>query len=149
MSDTREFHLGDILSITTELLVSPRHVGGVYDILNFMTGDTLWTHQLPRAGRECRPWLERQHPHLSASALAPDVEALSWRLSNRGEQPPEPIVEQWLAGLVEVHGEMHPVRPIPNEEHEVVDPFIEAMEQVGPERVFAVNVDGRAPEPGK
>lgn len=31
----RNFHLGDILSITTGRLVSRRHMEGVYDLLNF------------------------------------------------------------------------------------------------------------------
>lgn len=53
----REFHIGDILSITTERLVSPRLIEGVYDILNYMTGDNLMTHQLPRASRHCAPYL--------------------------------------------------------------------------------------------
>ena len=50
---SRDFHIGDILSVTTGRLVSPRRMDGVYDILNFMTGDNLFTHQLPRAAREC------------------------------------------------------------------------------------------------
>lgn len=46
---TKTFHLGDILTITTGRLVSPRHMEGVYDILNWMTGeDLLVTHQIPR-----------------------------------------------------------------------------------------------------
>ena len=32
MSETRMFHLGDVLTITTGCLVSPRHVEGIYDI---------------------------------------------------------------------------------------------------------------------
>jgi hypothetical protein len=62
---TKRYHLGDILSITTGRLVSPRHMDGVYDILNFMTGDDLYTHQLPRAADECRPYLAKQFPQLS------------------------------------------------------------------------------------
>jgi hypothetical protein len=74
----RQFHIGDILSITTGHLVSPRHIEGVYDILNFMTRDNLFTHQLPRASRECAPHLLRQHPmldHVDASGVNAD----NWR----------------------------------------------------------------------
>ena len=67
----REFHLGDILSITTGRLVSPRHIDGVYDILNWMTGDNLMTHQLPRACGECEGPLRAQHPDL-AEITVPD-----------------------------------------------------------------------------
>ena len=60
----RLFHISDILSITTGRLVSNRHIDGVYDILNFLTGDDLFTHQLPRASRECEPWMRTQYPYL-------------------------------------------------------------------------------------
>lgn len=60
----REFDLGDVISITTGRLVSPRLIDGVYDILNFMTGDDLYTHALPRACEAMRPVLLAQHPQL-------------------------------------------------------------------------------------
>lgn len=61
----KDFDLGDILSITTGRLVSPRKIGGVYDILNYMTGESLFTHQLVRASKTCKPELLRQHPQLA------------------------------------------------------------------------------------
>jgi hypothetical protein len=48
---TREFHLGDVLSITTGVLVSPRRMEGVSDILEFMTGSDLFTHQRQWSGQ--------------------------------------------------------------------------------------------------
>lgn len=59
------FHISDVLTVTTGRLVSRRHMAGVYDILNFLTGDDLFTHQLPRAVQECEPWLKTQFPQLS------------------------------------------------------------------------------------
>lgn len=53
---TKTFHIGDILSVTTSRLVSPSHIDGVYSILNWMTCDNLYTHQLPRAADECAPF---------------------------------------------------------------------------------------------
>lgn len=61
---TKEFHLGDVLSVTTSRLVSPRHMDGVYAVLNFMTGDNLFTHALPRARDEMAPVIFDQHPQL-------------------------------------------------------------------------------------
>lgn len=34
----RQFHISDILTITSGRLVSSRHMDGIYDILNYMTG---------------------------------------------------------------------------------------------------------------
>ena len=33
VAQTRYFHIGDVLTITTGCLLSPRHMEGVYDIL--------------------------------------------------------------------------------------------------------------------
>ena len=73
MTETRTFHIGDILTITTGRLVSPRHVDGIYDILNFMTGDNLFTHQLPRGMDECAPSLREQFPDLAAIVVPDDL----------------------------------------------------------------------------
>lgn len=84
----RDFDLGDVLSITTGFLVSLRHMEGVYDILNFMTGDNLFTHQLPRAAKVCAPALLEQHPELATIDTdldfsgSPDS-ALAWANSLR------------------------------------------------------------------
>jgi len=61
----RDFELGDILTVTTGKLVSRRMMDGVYDILNYMTGYTLFTHQLPEASAQCKPFLLEQYPQLS------------------------------------------------------------------------------------
>lgn len=119
----RPFHLGDVLSVTTGLLVSPRHMNGVYDILNFMTGDNLYTHQLPRASRECKPHLLQQHPCLatiSSDGIGPD----NW--------------EPWLKGLIAIHGEQLLVAPLPLDAHERIDPLSELVEKVHPDRIVVV-----------
>lgn len=64
--ESKTFPLGTVLSITTGYLLAPNGIGGVYEILNFMTGDNLYTHQLPRVGRECAPYLLKQFPALAS-----------------------------------------------------------------------------------
>jgi hypothetical protein len=59
-----KFDLGTILSITDGHLLTD--IGNVYKILDFMTGESNFTHQLPRVGRECRPVILAQHPELSS-----------------------------------------------------------------------------------
>lgn len=137
---TKQFHLGDVLSITTGRLVSPRHIDGVYDILNFMTGDNLFTHQLPRASDECKPYLVEQFPQLARaemdSALAELDDALK---SKTGKADVEKIVASWLAKQVAKFGEMFEVKPIPTDAHEVKNPIAEAAEMMGgPEKVIVV-----------
>lgn len=133
-NQTKRFHIGDILSITTGALVSPEHVGGVYKILNWMTGDNLFTHQLPRAAAECAPSLREQFRDLAAVEL-PD--GLS------GEGP----VYAWLAQQVEAHGEYRDVAPLPLADHTRIDPLTEiAMNYPGTPVVGVVVED---PESGR
>lgn len=117
---TREFHLGDILSITTERLVSPRHMDGVRDILDFMTGANLFTHQLSRACGEMKPRLLSQHPQLATV----DASVVS---------------KAWLAEQCARYGETLMVQA-EHQFHQVKDPIAEAEELVGPERILLVTV---------
>ena len=107
---SKKFHLGDILSITTGRLLSPRHVEGIYDILNYMTGDNLFTHQLPRASDECKPYLFMEMPWLRG------IDASSVTEHN---------YKEWLNEQVKKYGEYHDVQPIAGEDHEVIDPLDE------------------------
>lgn len=106
----REFHLGDVLSVTTGILVSPRKLDGLWELLDHMTGESLFTHQLPRAFDECAPELLCQHPDLAAVAV-PELE-------------PEQVLG-WLAEQVAVFGEYRSVRPLATDDHTRIDPISE------------------------
>ena len=69
----KNFHISDILTITDGRLVSFNGMDGVYDILNFMTGDDLFTHQLPRAMDICQPVLQKQLPHVNFNDWKEDI----------------------------------------------------------------------------
>jgi hypothetical protein len=111
----KTFELGDILSVTTGRLLSHRTMDGLYEILNYMTGDNLYTHQLPRASDECAPWLLRRYPQLA------------------GVEPPEKFrnqahVWEWLTEQEGKYGNAFDVEPIPNDDHAVKDPVSELIE---------------------
>jgi hypothetical protein len=136
----KEFHLGDILSITHERLVSPRHMGGVYDILNYMTGDDLFTHQLPRACRVCRPILLKQHPRLATPEVDFEVAKLGEMLQTpSGKADPKALVDGWLFTMTLEYGEMLPVEPLRPADYEHHDPIQEAEETVGKDKVIVVS----------
>jgi len=56
---TKKFHIGDLVSVGTGYLMPPNGIGGVYQLLNHLTGDNLMTHQLPMAAKQmqhcCQP----------------------------------------------------------------------------------------------
>lgn len=103
MTETREFDLADILSITTGRLLSHRHIDGVYEILAHMTGDPIWTHQLGTAADACKPALLEQHPRLAEITVPEDVSI--------------PDLEQWIAETESVYGYQLPVTPLEHWEH--------------------------------
>lgn len=97
---TETYHLGDLLSVTTDRLLSPDHIHGVARLLTHMTGDTLMTHQLPLASDAMVPELLAQFPWLA------DVKP------PRGADSTDLIA--WLSRAVSVHGEHHVVQPAPH-----------------------------------
>jgi hypothetical protein len=115
---TRTFHLGDVLSITTGRLVSPRHMEGIHGILDWMTGDSLFTHQLPRAMDECQGPLLAQHPDLAA-IVPPET------FGDGSKDGAKEAVDLWLAEQVAAYGETREVAPLAGGEHTRIDPITE------------------------
>jgi hypothetical protein len=133
VADPRTFHLGDILSVTTGRLVSPRHVDGLYDLLGFMAGEPVFTHQLGRVSDECTPELLRQHPDL---ADAPIPESFP--------EPRETTVPAWLAAQVERFGDTRQVTPLAAADHTSINPVAEMAMRYPHIRMVGVEVpDGR------
>ena len=106
-----KFTTGEIISAGLGKLACD--LEGVYKIMNFLTGDNLFTHQLPRAFHSCEAWVIEQHPwlrELDTSALNPQT----WRV--------------WLADAETRFGKMHELLPLPEGQWHSVDPIREAVE---------------------
>lgn len=96
---TRDFPLDEILTVTTGRLVARRHMAAVYEILNFLTGDDLMTHQLPRALDACLPAVLGQHPDLA------DIPAVSVPADTEHIWP-------WVEAMEARYGKTRPLAPI-------------------------------------
>lgn len=127
--ETKQFHIGDVLSVAPGKLVSPRHVEGVYDILNWMTGDNLMTHQLPRASREAEPLLRATFPDLT-SVDVPDT------INSRE------TADAFLESLYPRFGEYVEVPKLPADDHTTVDPISE-LKMMRPDAPIIVVDPGR------
>lgn len=123
MGETREFHIGDVLSVTTDRLVSPRRMEGIYDILNFMAGESVYTHQIPRVGLEAAKTLVQQHPFLS-DINAKDISKENWR--------------DWLDEIIAKYGERLMIAPMTQDQHERIDPLSELAEMFHPDQIIVV-----------
>lgn len=116
---TQAFPTGAVLSVVTDVLVSENRIDGVYEVLNWMTGESLFTHQLPRVGREAAPLIVAMHPELSAAvAEAEQVNGDNWR--------------EWLATWRARYGETIAVPRLNIAEHERIDPMSELAEKAPP-----------------
>ena len=113
----KQFHLGDVLSIITGRIVSPRHIDGVSDILNFMTGENLFTYQIPKAVDKCRFYLIKQFPQLNTTKMDFAVAELDQMLKTVSEDEnlakKKLIIAGWLAEQDAKYGEMFTVKSIP------------------------------------
>lgn len=140
MSETKNFHLSDVLCVTTGRLVSTRHVECVYDILGWMSGENLFTHQLPRVGREAEPVLSALYPQLSETALSADLEDLDHRLkaADGDRDKCSAAVAAWLDGLVSRLGSEFAVPKLNEDQHESIDPMSELAEKVHPDKIITV-----------
>lgn len=138
----RHFHISDVLSISTGRLMSDRHMDGIYDILNFMTGDNLFTHVLPRAAKECKPHLFRQHPVLNEVNIQ-RLDALREEAdSSEGTVTKEAAIRLWIEE--ECHRleipEMIEVESIPRDDHDVRNPIEELEDMVGKDRIVCLEL---------
>lgn len=138
----KPFHIGDVLSITTGRLVSPRRIDGVYSILNYMTGDNLFTHQLGRAATACRPFLLSDHPWLAemGADLVARLDALP-----EGALASACIGEALLAYTLRIGCSDIDVLPLAPGQWRPIDPIQELAAMVGDEKVAVVVVGKEAP----
>jgi hypothetical protein len=113
---SERFHLGDLLTVTTGLLLSPDHVGGLYRIVDHVAGQPHLTHQLGRAADEIKPFLLEQHPWLA------DITVPGSSFTD------EPSVIEWLSRAVAVYGEYHDVAPMPFGQYVGREPLAELRE---------------------
>lgn len=129
----RMFPLRVVLTVTTGRMLTERKgdrdngIGDLYEILDHMTGDSAFTHQLPRFQKECTPWLLRWFPELASV----DVDDLDAEIAKA--QTPYEGVEDWLENLA-VSGKYkaeYSVGRIPRDDHDVKNPFDELVEMRG------------------
>lgn len=133
MTMERHFHIGDLLSLTAGRLVSPRHMDGVYDLIDFVTGVPHFTHQLPRAAREVAPWLLRQHPWLEQVQVDFNVPA------DASKEEAAALVAVWLARVADEHGAEHVVRTMPEGMYLGREPLAELQEMAGGKPIIVIH----------
>jgi hypothetical protein len=130
MGSARQFPLGAVLSVATGILLAD-DFGQVHELLDHMTGDTLFTHQIPRAAGECADEVYRQHPQLREVAVPEFAE------------PTKATVPAWVAEQVARFGTSLPVAPLAAGDHTRIDPLTEMAMSYPHVEVIPVVIEGR------
>lgn len=132
---SKSFHLGDLVSVYTGFLVSPNHIGSVYAVCDFVTGQAHMTHQLPRAAAAVKPWLGEQHPWLADVVVDLDIP--------EGTSPDDAkqILAAWLEKTTAQFGEFHEVVAMPFGMYVGREPIAELREMAPHAQIIGVEVD--------
>lgn len=122
------FPTGAILSVVTN-----RYLGipciEIQKVLNFMTGDDVYTHQIPRINMECGPVILERYPHLLDDSEGLEVGGEEWVL--------------WVEKKVEEFGAMIDIQSLTdNTIHEVIDPCEEMARLAGPDKIIIIDEMG-------
>ncbi len=123
--ETKQLATADVLSVVTGRLMGD--IGGVYEVLNWMTGESLFTHQLPRVSREAAPVILAAIPALqSAVDEAEKVTTANYR--------------EWRDTWLTRYGATLAVPKLNTDQHERIDPMSELAEKVHPDKIITVTV---------
>jgi len=99
-----------------------------------MTGDNLFTHQLPRASDECKPSLVALYPW---SDCIEECKDLTKRLDGvENAERREQIVDGWVLEQADKYGLMILVHPLPDRKHLHIDPIKELEMMRGRKRLL-------------
>lgn len=118
----KTFKIGVVLTVIGDIFLCGK-VNDLYEILNFMTGVSLFTHQLPRAVRYVKPFILKQHPQLE-------------EYCDKGINP-----ENWREKLdywTSVFGKELELEPCEYYEHK--DPIEELEEMVEKEKIIVADL---------
>jgi len=147
---TKAFSLRAILTVTTGTLLTEgkdpqdNGIGDLYEILGWMSGEEgLMTHQLPRVGDECKPWLLKWFPELAVYGMQSNLDSLDKWIKSCREGHSSEGVKMWLAEMKMMFPEIkesYDVGKIPAESHKAINPMEELESMVGKDRIVSVLV---------
>lgn len=123
MRPTKDLPTEAVLSTVTGYLICD--IGAVYEVLNWMTGESVFTHQLPRIGREAAPVVLAAHPELATAY-------------EEAEQISRDTWQHWRDTWIKRYGATISVPKFTADSHERVDPISELAEKVSPDRIITV-----------
>lgn len=111
--------------------------GGVFKVLNFMTGDNLHTLQLLRAYNFCKDFIISQHPWVGE--LQNDFDLYCQKLYEEDKDRFKELFTETVNKYRDAYGDEFELTPISDWEKK--DPVQELVEMVGPDKTIVVITD--------
>lgn len=99
--ESLQFHLADVLAVTTGYPLSPTGMLGVRTLLSYLHKGPLDPHQVERASEDAKPFIFEQYPELEGVEPAKDYKGTP---------------QAWVDEQVMKFGEYRTLRPIPGAE---------------------------------
>jgi hypothetical protein len=124
----RTFHISVVLSVLTGRLLCK--MDDIYDILDYMTNDELYTHQLPRVSQEIAPHIWEQ------TQLPKEIEQQCAELLSKQS---EEYYAQFINEMATQYGDYFELYPVHSEDHEQIDPVDELLQMRPDAKIIAVN----------
>lgn len=119
----KEFPTPAVIGTATGRLICP--IEQVYEVSQFMAGEPVWTHQLPRVGREIEAHLRATRPDLVPTLdEAKGINRDNW----------QDFRDRFIARL----GSTIALEPMTAAEHERIDPVSELAEKVHPDCIITI-----------
>lgn len=110
-------------------------ISNLYEILTWMTGESVYTHQLGRFSDECGFVLLVRFPELDEAGSDLSIQKLDVLIGNESDK--QVAVSVWLSGLVDCK-KTYNVSPMAKGAHRKTDPVAELAEKIGADRVVVV-----------
>jgi hypothetical protein len=114
----KQFDLEDVLGVTTGVLLKEDGMQGIAKLLNYLTGEELYSHQLGRAANSARPHIFGQYPEMAN--VSPDIKQLKFA-SYRNS---------FLDNQEQKFGKRLTLTPMEMGQYQAKDPFQEFKEMI-------------------
>jgi hypothetical protein len=147
----KSIHISALISVYSGCMVCTKERGiydypitGVYEVCDFMSGESNFTHQLPRIADEVRPYLREQFPWLIAyeKGKMPD-----FARGKNGQSAINAHVDAWIDVQIAKHGEWFDVIPMHPEDHASPDLIQEFREMAPDAKLIIIHDEPDAPSP--
>lgn len=123
---TKKFEISAVISVVSGRMVSKEGMGGIYEVLSWMAGESVFTHQIPRIRGEAAPLILAMHPGLEKALAEAEL------VTNEHDM----LIMH--AAWVRCYGAEIDVPLMTIDEHERIDPRSELAEMAHPDKIIEI-----------